>query len=206
MVFHETGGVEMSRIRLLAVIASVLVLLALALPGSGQTKAAKSGENPVVALETTMGTIKVQMDAIKAPVTTKNFLDYVNAGFYTGTIVHRVDFVIGLGGYTEALTGKPTRPGIKNESKNGLKNLRGTLAMARYDDPKSATSQFFINLKNNSHLDPPAGGFGYAVFGRVIEGMGVVDAIAKVKTGNKGPFSNIPLQTIVVKSAKVLAK
>jgi cyclophilin family peptidyl-prolyl cis-trans isomerase len=194
----------MSRTRLLAATISVLVLMAMTFTVSGQTKAAKSGGNPVVALETAMGTIKVQLDAVKAPITTKNFLDYVNAGFYNGTIIHRIDFVVGLGGYTEALTGKPTRPGIKNESKNGLRNLRGTLAMARYGDPNSATSQFFINLKNNSHLDPPAGGFGYAVFGKVIEGMDVVDSIAKVKVGNKGPFSNMPVQTIVVKSAKVL--
>jgi cyclophilin family peptidyl-prolyl cis-trans isomerase len=117
-----------------------------------------------------------------------------------------VDFVIGLGGYTESLLPKPTKPSIKNESKNGLKNLRGTLAMARYDDPNSATSQFFINLSNNTHLDPNGGGFGYAVFGKVIEGMDVVDKIAKVKVGTKNPFSNIPLQTIVVKSAKVVSK
>jgi peptidyl-prolyl cis-trans isomerase A (cyclophilin A) len=196
----------MSRMRLLAVAVSVLVLLAVAFPGLGQTKAAKSGGKPVVALETTMGTIKVQLDSVKAPITTKNFLSYVNTGFYNGTIVHRIDFVIGLGGYTEAMTGKPAGPGIKNESKNGLKNLRGTLAMARFEDPNSATSQFFINLKDNSHLDPPAGGFGYTVFGKVIEGMDVVDRIAKAKTGNKGPFRNIPLETIVVKSAKVLSQ
>jgi cyclophilin family peptidyl-prolyl cis-trans isomerase len=169
----------------------------------GQGKASKSPTNSVVVLDTTMGMIKAELLAAKAPVTVKNFLEYVNSGFYSGTIVHRVDFVIGLGGYTEALTGKPTRPGIKNESKNGLKNLRGTLAMARYDDPNSATSQFFINLKDNSHLDPSGGGFGYAVFGKVIEGMDVVEKIAKTKTGNKGPFANIPLQTIVVKYAKV---
>ncbi|HTY64931.1 MAG TPA: peptidylprolyl isomerase [Acidobacteriota bacterium] len=196
----------MSRINLFAAVSAVLVLLATALPGAEQGKSAKPAGKPVVALETTMGTIQVQLDPVKAPITTKNFLSYVNEGFYNGTIIHRIDFVIGLGGYTEALTGKPTKPGIKNESKNGLKNLRGTLAMARYDDPNSATSQFFINLKDNSHLDPAAGGFGYAVFGKVIEGMDVVDCIAKVKTGNKGPFRNIPLQTIIVKSAKLLSK
>ncbi len=185
---------------------TVLMVLTAVLPAVGQSKAAKSKAKPVVALETTMGTIKVQLNPDKAPITTKNFLEYVNSGFYSGTIVHRVDFVIGLGGYTEALMGKPAGPAIKNESKNGLKNLRGTLAMARYDDPNSATSQFFINLKDNAHLDPAGGGFGYAVFGKVIEGMDVVDKIAKVKTGNKGPFSNIPLQTIVVKSAKVLSQ
>jgi len=185
---------------------SVLALVAVVLPVLGQTKAAKSQANPIVVLDTTMGAIKVELFAAKSPVTTKNFLDYVNLGFYTGTIVHRVDFVIGLGGYTESLTAKPTMAGIKNESKNGLKNSRGTLAMARYDDPNSATSQFFINLKDNTHLDPSGGGFGYAVFGKVIEGMDVVDNIAKVKTGNKGSFSNIPMQNIVVKSAKVLSK
>lgn len=185
---------------------AVLMVLTAVLPALGQSKTAKSQAKPVVALETAMGTIKVQLYADKAPITTKNFLEYVNSGFYNGTIVHRVDFVIGLGGYTEAMTGKPARPAIKNESRNGLKNLRGTLAMARYDDPNSATSQFFINLKDNAHLDPSGGGFGYAVFGKVIEGMDVVDRIAKVKTGNKGPFSNIPMQTIVVKSAKVVSK
>ena len=182
------------------------VVLAIVLPALGQTKAAKSQTNPIVVLDTTMGAIKVQLFADKAPVTTKNFLEYVNSGFYSGTIIHRIDFVVGLGGYTEALTPKPTRPPIKNESKNGLKNLRGTLAMARYSDPDSATSQFFINLKDNTHLNPSGGGFGYAVFGKVIEGMDVVESIAKVKTGNKGPFSNIPLQTISVKSARVLTK
>ena len=195
----------MRRIRMWTVtVSALLIILAMVVPVAGQKKAAKSPANPVVALDTTMGLIKVQLFADKAPITAKNFLDYVNSGFYNGTIVHRVDFVIGLGGYTEALTAKPTRPGIKNESKNGLKNARGTLAMARYDDPNSATSQFFINLKNNTHLDPSGGGFGYAVFGKVIEGMEVVDSIAKVKKGNKGPFSNIPLQTITVKSAKVI--
>ena len=125
-----------------------------------------------------MGTIKVELYPAKAPITTRNFLDYVNSGFYNGTIVHRVDFVIGLGGYTETMMPSSTRPPIKNESKNGLKNLRGTLAMARFDNPDSATSQFFINLKDNSHLDPSGAGFGYAVFGKVIEGMDVVDKIS----------------------------
>ena len=195
----------MDRVRILTVALAGLTLVAMTLAVSGQTKAAKSGGGPIVVLETTMGTIKVQLNTVKAPITAKNFLDYVNAGFYNGTIIHRIDFVIGLGGYTEALAGKSPGPAIKNESKNGLKNLRGTLAMARYDDPNSATSQFFINLQDNSHLDPPPGGFGYAVFGKVIEGMDVVDRIAKVKVGNKGPFSNIPVQTIVVKSARIPA-
>jgi len=197
----------MRRVKMpMAALSALLIALSAALSASGQSKAVKSRPNPVVALETTMGTIKVQLFATKAPITTKNFLDYVNSGFYNGTIIHRVDFVIGLGGYTEALTAKRTRPGIKNESRNGLRNLRGTLAMARYDNPDSATSQFFINLKDNTHLDPSGGGYGYAVFGKVIEGMQVVDSIAKVKTGNKSSFSNIPLQAIAVKSAKVVSQ
>jgi peptidyl-prolyl cis-trans isomerase A (cyclophilin A) len=186
--------------------ASILIALAIIAPALAQQKPAASGPNPVVVLDTTVGTIRVQLFAQKAPVTTRNFLDYVNAGFYNGTIVHRVDFVIGMGGYTEALLGKSTRPPIKNESKNGLKNSRGTLAMARFNDPNSATSQFFINLQENTHLNASGKEFGYAVFGKVIQGMDVVDSIAKVKTGNKASFSNIPLQTITVKSAKVAAK
>jgi cyclophilin family peptidyl-prolyl cis-trans isomerase len=192
------------RTRIAAAVLLTLCALATSAPGQGKTPGSQS--NPVVALDTRLGVIKVELFAARAPVTVKNFLGYVNSGFYDGTIVHRVDFVIGLGGYTEALMGKPTKPAIKNESRNGLKNLRGTLAMARYDDPNSATSQFFINLKDNSHLDPSGSGFGYAVFGKVIAGMEVVDKIAAVKTGNKGPFSNMPLQTIVVKSAKTASR
>jgi peptidyl-prolyl cis-trans isomerase A (cyclophilin A) len=196
----------MSRMRMWLATASVLMMLATALSGLGQSKAASPQANPVIVLETNMGNIKVELFAKKAPITTKNFLVYVNSGFYNGTIVHRVDFVVGMGGYTEALMAKSTLPPIKNESRNGIKNARGTLSMARYDDPNSATSQFFINLKDNTHLDPAGGKFGYAVFGKVIEGMDVVDSIAKVKTGTKGPFYNIPVQAITVKSAKVVSK
>lgn len=168
--------------------------------------AAPASTDPVVSLDTSMGTIKVQLFAGKAPITVKNFLDYVNAGFYSGTIIHRIDFVIGMGGYTGALSARPTGPPIKNESKNGLKNLRGTLAMARYDDPHSATSQFFINLEDNKHLDPSGSGYGYTVFGKVVDGIEVVDAIAKVKTGTVGSFRNFPLQVISIKSAAIISK
>jgi peptidyl-prolyl cis-trans isomerase A (cyclophilin A) len=188
-----------------AVITSALMALAIAMPALGQKKAAKSKPNPIVVLDTTMGAIKVELFPEKAPATVSNFLIYVKSGFYDGTIVHRVDFVAGFGGYTESLAAKPALTPIKNESKNGLKNARGTLSMARYDDPNSATSQFFINLDNNTHLDPSGGGFGYAVFGKVIEGMEVVDKIAKVKVSNKGNFSNVPIQTITVKTAKVVS-
>jgi peptidyl-prolyl cis-trans isomerase A (cyclophilin A) len=196
----------MSRMRIWLATASVLTILSIAFYGFGQGKVASRQANPVVILETTMGNIKVELFANKAPITTKNFLTYVNAGFYNGTIVHRVDFVVGMGGYTEALMAKSALPPIKNESKNGLKNLRGMLSMARYEDPDSATSQFFVNLKDNAHLDAAGGKFGYAVFGKVIEGMDIVDSIAKVKTGTKGPFYNIPMQTVTVKSAKVVTK
>jgi peptidyl-prolyl cis-trans isomerase A (cyclophilin A) len=192
------------RTRILLSVA-LLVLIASSL-GVAQTKQAPAGaKHPIVAIDTTMGTIKVELLTDKAPVTTKNFLDYVNAGFYNGLIVHRVDFAICAGGYTENLTARPTRPGIQNESKNGLKNLRGTLAMARYDDPNSATSQFFINPKDNPHLDPSGGGYGYAVFAKVVEGMDVGDKIAAVKTANKGAWGNVQVHTITIKSAKVVS-
>jgi len=189
-------------------IEAILIALPLTIFASGQAKTEKkaAAKNPIVLMETTMGAIKIELFADKAPITAKNFLDYVNSGFYTDTIFHRVDpgFVIQGGGYLENLAPKPTMPGIKNESKNGLKNLRGTLSMARYDDPNSATSQFFINLKDNSTLDPSGAGWGYAVFGKVIDGMAAVDKIAGVKTVVKNAsFTTVPAQPIVVKSAKV---
>jgi peptidyl-prolyl cis-trans isomerase A (cyclophilin A) len=195
---------------------AILIALPLTLFASGQAKkgqtAAASAKHPTVVMETTMGTIKVEVFTDKAPVTAKNFLDYVTSGFYDSTIFHRVipNFVVQGGGYLANMTPKPTKPPIKNESKNGLKNLRATLSMARYTDPDSATSQFFINLKDNSNLDPEnvPGGWGYAVFAKVIEGMDVVDKIAAVKTGTKNvmgtPFGDVPLQPVVLKSAKVL--
>ena len=203
----------MTKRHLHVLMAAILLSSPLSLFASGQAKGAKKvaakTKNPVVVMETTMGTIKMEVFADKSPITAKNFLDYVNLGFYNGTIFHRVikGFVVQGGGYLEDMTRRPTKPAIKNESKNGLKNLRGTLSMARYDDPHSATSQFFINLNNNASLDPSGGGWGYAVFGKVIEGMEVVDKIAAVKTGTKKvlgtPFGDVPLQTILVKSAKV---
>ena len=192
--------------------AAILILLSLTVLAWGQakTETKAAAKNPIVVMETTMGTIKIELFAGKAPITAKNFLDYVSAGFFDNTIFHRVvpGFVVQGGGYLENMTPKPIRPGIKNESKNGLKNLRGTLSMARYDNPDSATSQFFINLKDNSTLDPSGGGWGYAVFGKVIDGMAVVDKIAEVKTATKSvlgtPFENVPVQPVVVKSAKVV--
>jgi peptidyl-prolyl cis-trans isomerase A (cyclophilin A) len=188
------------------------IVLSLFFAASGQASAEKTGaagKHPIVVMDTTMGTIKIEVFTDKAPITAKNFLDYVNAGFYSGTVFHRVvpEFVIQGGGYLENMTRKTTNPPIKNESKNGLKNLRGTLSMARYDDPNSATSQFFINLKDNAHLDPPPGGMGYAVFAKVVDGMDVVDRIATVATSTRSvqgtPFQNVPVKPVVVKSARV---
>jgi len=192
------------------VCAAIMISLLTTAVALGQaTKAGKTAAkaaNPIVALDTTMGGIKIELLADKAPITAKNFLAYVNTGFYNNTIIHRVDanFVVCGGGYNADLSLKPAMPPIKNESKNGLKNLKGTLSMARYADPNSATSQFFINLNNNSSLDPTATDAGYAVFAKVVEGMDVVEKIGAVKTAPKSVFTTLPVQTILIKSAKVV--
>lgn len=161
----------------------------------------------MVKLETTKGTIVIEVNETAAPVTAANFLQYVKDGFYDGTIFHRVkpNFMIQGGGFTPDMKQKPTRPPIVNEAKNGLKNKRGTIAMARTNDPNSATSQFFINQVDND-LDYSANNPGYAVFGQVVEGMDVVDAIDKVKTGIKGMFQDVPVEPIIIKSAKIVSK
>ncbi len=171
-----------------------------------QSKKAEPAGNPVVAMETSKGTIKIELYPDKAPETVANFLRYVDDGFYNGTIFHRVikRFMIQGGGLTPDMNEKATRGPIKNESANGLANLRGTIAMARTADPHSATSQFFINHVNNSGtLDRGARDeWGYCVFGKVIDGLDVVDAIAEVPTGNKGQYSNVPLDPVVIKSVR----
>lgn len=159
-------------------------------------------------LQTSMGDIVIELNEKAAPVTVKNFLSYIEEGFYDGLIFHRVmpDFMIQGGGFTPDMAQKKTREAIVNEAANGLKNDRGTIAMARTPHPHSATSQFFINLKDNDflnfagHSNP-----GYAVFGRVAEGMEVVDEIAAVKTTQKGPHADVPVQPVVIKSAKVVS-
>ncbi len=160
-----------------------------------------SGVDPVVVISTSEGDITVRLDAEKAPVTVDNFLAYVDSGFYNGTIFHRVipNFMIQGGGFLPDMTEKATRDPIVNESKNRLHNLRGTIAMARTNDPDSATSQFFINQRNNLHLDWSPGKMGYAVFGEVIEGMEVVDFIVSAPTGQVGPFGDVPLEPIVIR-------
>ena len=159
-------------------------------------------------IETTMGTISLELDEAKAPATVKNFVEYANSGHYDGTIFHRVidGFMVQGGGFTKSMDQKPTREPIMNEAMNGLKNLRGTIAMARTMVVDSATSQFFINLVDNAFLDftnPTPQGFGYAVFGKVTDGMDVVDAIAKVKTGFSGPHQNVPEEPVVIRKVKI---
>jgi peptidyl-prolyl cis-trans isomerase B (cyclophilin B) len=160
-----------------------------------------------VLFTTNMGTIKVELDAEKAPKTVENFLHYVNAGHYNGTIFHRVigDFMIQGGGFEVGMKQKPTDQTVENEAKNGLKNDVYTLAMARTSDPHSASAQFFINVKNNSFLDYPGqDGWGYAVFGKVVEGTEVVDAIRKVKTSRAGMHADVPVEPVVIEKAEVV--
>ena len=163
-----------------------------------------------VKLNTSKGTIVLELDADKAPETVANFLQYVSDGFYDGTIFHRVidGFMIQGGGFEPGMTQKPTRDTIKNEASNGLSNERGTIAMARTPDPHSASAQFFINLKDNAFLDfksETPDGWGYCVFGKVTEGMDVVDAIKDVETGSNGPHQDVPKEDVKIESAEVEA-
>ena len=158
----------------------------------------------MVIIETSMGNITIELDAEKAPISVENFLSYVDDGFFDGTIFHRVipGFMIQGGGMDEKMNQKATKASIKNEADNGLGNERGTLAMARTQEVDSATSQFFINLTNNDFLNHGSRDFGYAVFGKVTDGMDVVDAIAAVATGNSGFHQNVPLEPVTIISAK----
>ena len=182
-----------------------VLLLACALLAAPQAIRAQ-GPDPVVKLETSMGDILVRLDARKAPMTTANFLEYVKAGQYDGTIFHRVikDFMIQGGGMTASLREKTTRAPIKNEADNGLRNRKYTIAMARTSDPHSATAQFFINTVDNGFLNfssPDVNGYGYCVFGKVVEGMDVVDKIAKVKTKSVGFHENVPTDMVLITGA-----
>jgi cyclophilin family peptidyl-prolyl cis-trans isomerase len=161
----------------------------------------------MIRFETTLGAFVVELFEKEAPLSAQNFLEYAESGHFDNTVFHRVipGFVIQGGGMTADMKQKPTRDPIRNEADNGLKNRRGTLSMARTNDPHSATSQFFVNLVDNAFLDPGRGGAGYAVFGHVVEGMSVVDAIAKVKTGRKGMHDDVPVEPVVVTSARRVA-
>ena len=175
---------------------------------SMMTAVAAEAKNPLVEMETTLGKVKIELFEKEAPLSVKNFLDYVKSGFYSDTIFHRVipGFMIQGGGFTVDRKQKPTNAPIKNEAGNGLKNDRGTVAMARTSNPDSATSQFFINVANNEMLNRPnPDKYGYAVFGKVVEGMDVADKIVAAKTVNLNMvFQNFPEQTIFIKSIKVL--
>ena len=163
---------------------------------------------PTVELQTGQGVITIEFDAAKAPKTVENFLKYAKDGHYNGTIFHRVipGFMIQGGGFDKEMKEKPTGAPLNNEGKNGLKNLRGTIAMARRADPNSATAQFFINHKDNPSLDyPQPDGAGYAVFGKVTKGIEVVDKIAQVPTGNRGMHQNVPVTPVVIESVKILS-
>jgi len=163
--------------------------------------------NPMVELKTNQGEIVVELFADKAPKSAENFVQYVKDGHYNGTVFHRVidGFMVQGGGFDADMKQKSTRAPIENEAKNGLKNERGTLAMARTADPHSASSQFFINLVPNTFLDYPSrDGWGYAVFGKVVKGMDVVDKIGKVATGNRGFHQNVPVEAVIVENARVL--
>jgi cyclophilin family peptidyl-prolyl cis-trans isomerase len=185
----------------------ILALLAILQVTPGQQPAPAlqpAPGNPVAVISTSLGDITVELFKDKAPVSVANFLQYIDDGFYAGTIFHRVErgFVIQGGGYADALVEKATRPPIQNEATNGLRNTRGTLAMARKRELRSATSQFYINVANNAILDHRGftpSEFGYAVFGRVLSGMDVVDRIADVKTGSAGDFESVPVEPVFIK-------
>jgi cyclophilin family peptidyl-prolyl cis-trans isomerase len=162
---------------------------------------------PTIEMQTSVGKIVIELDAAKAPKTVENFLQYAKDGFFTGTVFHRVmeGFMIQGGGFTKEMEQKPADRKVENEGKNGLKNLRGSIAMARTQDPHSASAQFFINHKDNPMLDYPSrDGWGYAVFGKVTEGIDVVDKIAKVATGNRGGHQNVPLEPVIIQSVKII--
>ena len=186
----------------------LIATLIIMMTTSNATASEKKKENPEITLETTKGKIVLQLDQEKAPNTVSNFLDYVKSGHYNGTVFHRVikGFMIQGGGFTSDMRQKSVKDPIKNEADNGLKNERGTIAMARTPNPHSATAQFFINTVDNPFLDHKSKdmqGWGYAVFGKVVEGMEVVDSIASVKTGTKGIHQDVPIEPVVILKATV---
>ena len=175
-------------------------------PPAPETTEPQKASNTMIVLKTTKGDITIELFEKEAPITTANFLAYVDSGFFKGTIFHRVmdGFMIQGGGFTKDMNQKPTLAPIKNEAANGLKNARGTLAMARTSDPNSATAQFFINVVNNDFLDfrsPDPRGIGYCVFAKVVSGMDVVDAIKSVATGNRGMHQNVPVEAVEILDA-----
>ena len=190
------------------ILATVVGLLPLTVYSEDNQSNTKGAGMVNVTMVTNKGVIKLELDGEKAPVTVENFVTYARAGHYDGTVFHRVipGFMIQGGGFDGNMNQKSTNPPIKIEADNGLKNTRGTVAMARTSDPNSATSQFFINVADNGFLDhqsPTPQGWGYAVFGKVTGGMDVVESIEKVKTGNSGGHQNVPLEDVVIEKVTV---
>ena len=176
---------------------------------SSETTPAPTGTNPMVEMRTSLGTMKIELYPDKAPKTVENFLGYAREGFYDGTVFHRVidSFMIQGGGFTPDMSEKETRAPIENEAGNRLKNVRGSLAMARTNDPHSASSQFFINTVDNHMLDfqsETIQGYGYAVFGQVVEGFETLDAIKKVSTGSRGGHDDVPMSPVVIEIVRVM--
>ena len=209
----ESPWVQMERyLALLLALAAIAVLFsgctgqqAPAAQNSSTVNQTMANSTETVVLETSMGNIEIALNKEKAPKTVDNFISYVKSGFYNGTVFHRVmkGFMVQGGGFTPDGTEKPTQSPIKIESGNGLSNLRGTVAMARTPDPDSATSQFFINTVDNGFLDYSSDNPGYAVFGKVANGMDVVNAISSAKTSTRGPYSDWPIVNVVIKGAYV---
>lgn len=192
--------------KLIRIVLAFLLVGLCVLPAQAASTPPTKGNFKMVKLHTNKGIITLQLDAEKAPVSVQNFLEYVNSGFYSNTVFHRVipNFMIQGGGFEPGLKQKKTNAPIKNEAANGLKNDIYTIAMARTGDPHSATAQFFINTKNNGFLDYPGqDGWGYCVFGTVIEGKEVVDAIGKVSTGFSNGFQDVPKEDVVITKAEV---
>lgn len=193
------------------IVRALAFCLFLAFTSFGFAQSGGKNDNPKVLIITSLGNIEIELYPDKAPVTAANFLNYVNDGFYDGTIFHRVikGFMIQGGGFDVKMKQKDTRSPIKIESDNGLKNTKGTVAMARTQDPNSATSQFFINLVDNPFLDykaPTTAGYGYAVFGKVTQGMDIVEKIGAAATGSKGFYQDVPITPIVIESVKLQTK
>lgn len=199
---------KLQQIFVTLLLSCLLLCTAQAAPVS-QHHPAQKGKINMVKLHTNLGNITIELDAEKAPNTTKNFLDYVTSGFYDNTLFHRVidGFMIQGGGFEHGMKEKPTKAPIRNEAANGLTNDKYTIAMARTSDPHSATAQFFINLKDNMFLDYTASssqGYGYCVFGKVVAGTEVLDAIRKVKTGNNAGHQDVPLEDVIITKAEVV--
>jgi cyclophilin family peptidyl-prolyl cis-trans isomerase len=196
----------MFRSRNSAAVLTVIILLSFS--AFGQNLAA--ADNPQAVINTSMGPVELELYSDKAPVTVENFIDYANSGFYDGTIFHRVisNFMIQGGGFTADMQKKPTGEPIQNEASNGLSNTRGTIAMARTNQPHSATAQFFINVQDNQNLDYSGDnnprGWGYAVFGRVTSGMEVVDKIRSVETTVKPPYRDVPVEPVLIESIEII--